>query len=171
MSQIPGTAALPFAERLDRLAEVAVRVGLGLRPGQELVMTAPLEAVPLARAITEHAYKAGASLVTTFYADDAATLARFAHAPDEAFDKAAGWLYSGMAEAYRNGAARLTISGDDPIPAGGSGSGQGRPRQPLALPGLCSRPGADRGVLDQLDHRLGGDQALGAHGLPGSARG
>jgi aminopeptidase len=114
MSQMPGTAALPFTERLDRLAEVAVRVGLGLQPGQELVMTAPLEAVPLARAITEHAYKAGASLVTTFYADDAATLARFAHAPDDAFDRAAGWLYAGMADAYRSGAARLAISGDDP---------------------------------------------------------
>ncbi|MGU3539122.1 aminopeptidase [Methylobacterium sp. A54F] len=107
-------AALPFAERLERLAEVAVRVGLNLQPGQELVLTAPLETVPLARAITEQAYRAGASLVTTFYGDDAATLARFAHAPDEAFDAAAGWLYAGMAEAYRNGAARLAISGDDP---------------------------------------------------------
>ncbi|MGU3360934.1 aminopeptidase [Methylobacterium sp. M6A4_1b] len=102
------------AERLQRLAEVAVKVGLGLQPGQELVITAPLETVPLARLITEQAYKAGASLVTTFYADDAATLARFAYAPDAAFDTAAGWLYSSMAEAYRNGAARLAIAGDDP---------------------------------------------------------
>lgn len=107
-------AALPFPERLDRLAEVAVRVGLNLREGQELVLTAPLDALPLARAITEQAYKAGASLVTTLLTDDAATLARFAHAPDAAFDKAAGWLYAGMAEAYRSGAARLAISGDDP---------------------------------------------------------
>ncbi|HEV7440523.1 MAG TPA: aminopeptidase [Methylobacterium sp.] len=107
-------ADLPFAERLDRLAEVAVRVGLNLRPGQELVMTAPLDAVPLARAITVQAYKAGASLVTTPFGDDAATLARFAHAPDAAFDTAAGWLYGGMADAFRGGAARLAISGDDP---------------------------------------------------------
>ena len=107
-------AGLPFAERLDRLAQVAVRVGLNLQPGQELVLTAPLDALPLARAITAEAYRAGASLVTTLLGDDAATLARFAHAPDAAFDTAAGWLYSGMAEAYRNGAARLAIAGDDP---------------------------------------------------------
>ena len=49
-----------FEKNLDRLAEVAVRVGLGLAPGQELVMTRTLDAVPLARRITEHAYKAGA---------------------------------------------------------------------------------------------------------------
>ena len=36
-------------QNLDRLAEVAVRVGLGLRTGQELVMTASLDALPLAR--------------------------------------------------------------------------------------------------------------------------
>ncbi len=100
--------------RLDRLGEVAVRVGLGLAPGQELVITAPLDAVPLVRRITEHAYRAGASLVTTLLTDDATALARFEHAPDAAFDVAAKWLYDGMAAAYRGGAARLAIAGDDP---------------------------------------------------------
>ena len=79
-----------LAPRLERLAQVAVRVGLNLQPGQELVMTAPLEALPLARAITAEAYRAGASLVTTLLGDDVGTLARFAHAPDAAFDIAAG---------------------------------------------------------------------------------
>jgi len=58
-----------FAKNLDRLAEVAVRVGLGLAPGQELVMTCTLDAVPLARLITQHAYKAGGKLVNTLYSD------------------------------------------------------------------------------------------------------
>ncbi len=100
--------------RLDRLAEVAVRVGLGLAPGQELVMTAPLHAVPLVRRITEHAYKAGASLVTALYSDDEAVLARFAHAPDAAFDTAPAWLFEGMAAAFRSGAARLAVAGENP---------------------------------------------------------
>src|ERR1035438_1635169 len=88
----PSFASLTFDEKLDRLAEVAVRVGLGLREGQELVLTAPTEALPLVRRITEHAYKAGALLVTTFYADDPAVLARFAYAPDASFDYAPVWL-------------------------------------------------------------------------------
>ena len=106
----PGT----LDARLDRLGEVAVRVGLGLAPGQELLITAPLDAVPLVRRITEHAYRAGASLVTTFLNDDAATLARFEHAPDGAFDTAPGWLFDGMAAAFRGGAARLAIAGENP---------------------------------------------------------
>jgi aminopeptidase len=68
-------ADLTFEQKLDRLAEVAVKVGLGLRTGQELIMSAPLEALPLVRRITEHAYKVGALLVTTFYSDDPTVLA------------------------------------------------------------------------------------------------
>ena len=100
--------------RLDRLAEVAVRVGLGLKPGQEVVLTAPLESVPLVRRLTEHAYKAGASLVTTLLSDEVTTLARFQHAPEGAFDHAPAWLYEGMAAAYRQGAARMAIGGENP---------------------------------------------------------
>lgn len=101
--------------KLDRLAEVAVRVGLNLQPGQDLVLTAPVGALPLVRRIAEHAYKAGAGLVTPILSDDQVTLARYAHARDESFDAAAGWLFDGMAAAYDKGAARLAIAGGDPM--------------------------------------------------------
>jgi aminopeptidase len=100
--------------RLDKLAEIAVKTGAGLQEGQELVMTAPIEAAALARKITEQAYRAGASLVTTLFSDDESTLARFAHGRDGSFDKASGWLFQGMADAYKSGAARLAISGENP---------------------------------------------------------
>jgi len=103
-----------FAKNLDRLAEVAVRVGLGIAPGQEMVMTAMLDAVPLARLITQHAYKAGASLVTSLLADEESALYRFRYGSDKSFDAAPAWLYEGMAAAYRSGAARLAIAGNDP---------------------------------------------------------
>ena len=103
-----------FEQKLNRLAEVAVHVGLGLGPGQQLVMTATLDAVPLARRITEQAYKSGATLVTTLLGDEESALLRYRYAPDESFDVAASWLYEGMAQAYRNGAARLAIAGANP---------------------------------------------------------
>ena len=46
--------------RLDRLAEVAIKVGLRLQPGQDLILTAPVAALPLVRRIVAHAYEAGA---------------------------------------------------------------------------------------------------------------
>jgi aminopeptidase len=101
--------------KLEKLAEVAVKVGLDLQKGQDLVITAPLAAVPLVRFITKHAYLAGGGLVTAFYNDEATTLMRYAHAPDESFDRASGWLYEGMAKAYENGSARLAVSGDNPM--------------------------------------------------------
>ena len=103
-----------FEKNLDRLAEIAVRVGLGLAPGQDLLMTATLDSVPLVRRITEHAYKAGASLVTTFLSDEETALIRFRYASDASFDAAPAWLYEAMAQAFRNGAARLAIAGNDP---------------------------------------------------------
>jgi aminopeptidase len=102
------------AENLDQLAAVAVHVGLGLKSGQELVMTASTDAMPLARRIAEHAYRAGASLVTTLFADDESALMRYRFAPNASFDCAAGWLYDGMATAFKRGAARLAIAGGNP---------------------------------------------------------
>jgi len=101
-------------ENLNLLAEVAVNVGLGLKPGQELVMTASIDSLPLARRITEHAYRAGASLVTTLYADDESALLRYRYATDASFDRAAAWLYEGMAAAFKSGAARLATAGANP---------------------------------------------------------
>jgi aminopeptidase len=103
-----------YAHRLDRLAEVAVRVGLNLSPGQELIVSAPVEALPLVRLIAKHAYRAGATLVTPLFADGAISLARYQHGNDAIFDAATGWLYDGMAAAFRANAARLGITGEDP---------------------------------------------------------
>ncbi len=115
VSAIPASfSALPFAEKLDRFARLAVHVGLNLQAGQELLITATLEMVPLVRLITEHAYKAGALLVVTTYGDDETVLARFNHAPDASFDHAAKWQADGVAEAFRGGAARLALAGANP---------------------------------------------------------
>src|SRR5579871_6771976 len=106
---------LTLEQKLDNLAAVAVHVGLGLKAGQELVMTASLDGLPLARRITEQAYRAGASLVTTLYTDDEAALMRYRLAPNESFDRAAKWLYDGMGAAFKGGAARLAIAGGNPM--------------------------------------------------------
>ena len=61
--------------KLDRLAELAIKVGLQLKAGQDLLVTAPTAALPLLRKVTEHAYRAGAGLVTKAFAANTARLA------------------------------------------------------------------------------------------------
>src|ERR1700743_3547241 len=101
--------------KLDRLAQVAVQVGRRLERGQDLLVTAPTVALPLVRKVAEHAYKAGAGLVTPILSDEAITLLRYRFGQDEGFDRAADWLYEGMSKAFAGNTARLAIVADNPM--------------------------------------------------------
>jgi aminopeptidase len=57
-------------ERLERYAELAVRVGANVQPGQEVFVRPMVEHVDLGRALVRQAYKAGASYVHVLYLDD-----------------------------------------------------------------------------------------------------
>ena len=102
-------------QKIDKLAELAVKTGVSLQKGQDLLLTSPIEALPLVRKVVEHAYKAGANLVTPLFSDPEITVSRFKYASDQSFDKATNWLYNGMAEAFDNNTARLAIVGEDPL--------------------------------------------------------
>ena len=101
--------------KIDKLANLAVKRGVGLQKGQNLLITAPIESLPLVRKIAEHAYKEGASIVTPLFTDSDITLSRFKYAPDESFDTATDWLFNGMGVAFDNNTARMAIAGDDPM--------------------------------------------------------
>jgi aminopeptidase len=110
---------MKIAEGIDRLAKVTVDLGLDLQPGQQLIIAnpdgpIPIEALPVVQRVTEHAYRAGASLVTPLFTDDASVRARFRYAKDEAFDVSIDWLMDGMARAFQEGAAGLFLMADNP---------------------------------------------------------
>ena len=107
--------SLISSAHIDRLAELAVKTGLALNPGQDLMITAPIEALPLVRKITDYAYKSGAGVVTPIFSDPEMVLSRYRNALDSSFDQAANWLYDGMGAAFDNNTARLAIVGDDPM--------------------------------------------------------
>ena len=101
--------------KIDKLANLAVKRGVGLQKGQNLLITAPIESIPLVRKIAEHAYREGANIVTPLFTDSDIILSRFKFAPNESFDTATDWLYNGMGEAFDNNTARMAIAGDDPM--------------------------------------------------------
>ena len=64
-------------QKLDKLAELAIKTGVALKNGQDLLLTAPIESLPLVKRIAIHAYKEGANIVTPIFSDPDITLARF----------------------------------------------------------------------------------------------
>jgi aminopeptidase len=106
--------SLTFEEKLDNLAELAIKVGVGLKPGQRLMIRAPIESAPFVRKLTEKAYQTGARLVDVVWHDDALTLARFKYAPRDSFQEFPVWRVEGMLDIVNNGDASLFVDGKDP---------------------------------------------------------
>jgi aminopeptidase len=74
-------------ERLDRYADLAVRVGANVQPGQVAVVWAHVDHAPVARAIAAAAYRAGARHVVPHYVDTHFRAAAVTDGPDESL----GW--------------------------------------------------------------------------------
>jgi aminopeptidase len=78
-------------ERLERYAELAVRVGANVQPGQEVFVFPLVEHVELGRALVRQAYRAGASYVHTIYGDEHVRRASIELGPDSALTYSPEW--------------------------------------------------------------------------------
>lgn len=110
-----------FDGRLQRYADAAIRGGLNLQPGQRLLMIGPRitggvspEALPLVRALTASAYRAGAPLVEVLWGDEAMQLIRFREAGPESFSQYSSWLPKALTEHIEGGHALLSVYANDP---------------------------------------------------------
>ena len=102
-------------DTLNKYAELTVKVGLNLQPGQRLlIVRAPIQVAPLVRAIAASAYQAGARLVDVMWDDEDLVLARFQHAPRDSFEEYPTWRSDGILTNAQRGDAILAIFGGDP---------------------------------------------------------
>lgn len=106
--------ALDLDQMLDRYADLVIRVGVNIQPGQRLVIRAPVEAAPLVRRAVAAAYQAGARLVDVMWSDDAVSLARFQHAPRDSFEELPPYLARSLEWYADQGDAFVTVVGGDP---------------------------------------------------------
>ena len=97
-------------ERLERYAELAVRVGANVQAGQEVFLLSQVEHAPLTRALARHAYRAGASYVHALYRDEHARRAMIEFGPDEALTYTPAWAK--VATESQAGAALIATTGD-----------------------------------------------------------
>lgn len=98
---------------LEKYAEVAVEVGMGLKPGDRLLIRSSVEAIDLTRLIVETAYAAGAVNVDVLWSDDVVSRARFSHGVAEASEVVSSSA-NFLVRAHELGDLILTIDAKDP---------------------------------------------------------
>jgi len=99
-------------ERLERYAELAVRVGSNVAPGQTLNVQCSIEHAPLARAIARAAYSAGAAYVDVFYADQHVRREMIANADEEILTWTPPWVLERTRALGDGHGAMILITGD-----------------------------------------------------------
>ena len=98
------------AELITKYAELAVRVGVNLQPGQTLFVVGQPEHAALMRAVAEAGWTAGAGDVQLVYRDDHERRLHALHAPEELLDRTPGWLET--ATLAMEGATLVFVLGD-----------------------------------------------------------
>ncbi|MBQ9522084.1 MAG: aminopeptidase [Oscillospiraceae bacterium] len=100
--------------RLQEYARLLVRVGLDVREGQRLVISAPVECAYFARMCAREAYDANCKEVVMNWCDDALTRMKYLRAADDVFDTVPAWREHFYNDHAREGAAYLVIAATDP---------------------------------------------------------
>ena len=100
------------AQLVEAYANLAVRVGMNLQKGQEVLVVAKLEHAELARAITRSCYSAGARYVNVLYGDDHVRKAMIEQADEELLSWTPPHLLEAVKRVEAAGGARVSIAGD-----------------------------------------------------------
>lgn len=109
-----------FLSNLKKYADLTIKVGLNLQPGQKLILQhlrdggVPIQTAPLIRLLTASAYQAGARLVDIQWRDDDLIFSRFKYAPRDSFEEYPAYQSQGILDVIDEGGAMLTISAIDP---------------------------------------------------------
>jgi aminopeptidase len=103
-----------FDYKLQKYAELLVKVWINLQPGQQLLVRASIETAPLVEKVTACAYQAGARLVTVVWSYEPLELARFRYAPRDSFQEFPTWITEGYYQHVKAGNALLNIYAEDP---------------------------------------------------------
>ncbi len=109
----PMVASEGIGARTAALARLAVRVGANVAPGQDVVVFAfDVEHAPLARAVADEAYRAGAHYVSVFYWDQHVKRSRLLHAPEASLEDTPAWWDRYIEECVEKRSAHIMLWGD-----------------------------------------------------------
>lgn len=115
MSPAEADAAISaLSPQIDRYAELLIRKGVALRPGQELVVQSPVECADFARRVVKCAYEARAGHVTVIWNDDTMTRMEYENVALSYFEHTPAWKREQLNGLAEKGACFLFLEGSDP---------------------------------------------------------
>jgi aminopeptidase len=106
--------AIDLEARIDRFADLVVRVGANVQPGQDVHLTADIGDPRIARAVVEKAYAAGARRVVVEYNDPLVRRAAVVHGAADGLRSNYRWEVDQVAELRELGAAAIQLGGVPP---------------------------------------------------------
>ncbi len=101
-------------KELEKYADLAVNVGINLKPNEGLIIGGNVSGLPLAREIMKKAYAAGAKHVEFMLGDDEMVLARYENAKDYVFENYPEWKVNMLIALYEDNYHHLFISAPNP---------------------------------------------------------
>jgi len=110
-----------FEKYLDNYAEIIIKKGLNLQPGQRLLImstmhhpSVPIELTSFVRCIVEKAYKCGAKYVDVMWRDDEIELIKFKYGNQDTLEEYPFWRTQTAEKFLENGDAILIIYAVNP---------------------------------------------------------
>jgi aminopeptidase len=100
------------ADRLQRLARLAVELGANVQPGQPVLVSGRVEHAPLAREIARAAYRAGATTVRPIYSDRHFDRALIELGPEDSLSLSSAGHLALVKEIGAHRGAVISISGE-----------------------------------------------------------
>ncbi|WP_433366026.1 aminopeptidase [Actinoplanes sp. CA-142083] len=98
--------------QIERFADLVVRAGVNVQPGQGVVIDTDTEHLEIARAVVEAAYRAGASWVETVWHDGPMQRSAVDHLSVEQLSRSRPWALARIEEWAAEGAASIALVGD-----------------------------------------------------------
>ncbi|QWT17542.1 aminopeptidase [Collinsella sp. zg1085] len=97
-----------------RYAQLIVRKGVHVKPGQELVVRCPVERADFCRDLVRAGYEAGAGHVTVIWSDDVVSRLEYEHVETAWFETVPAWQRAQLDDLAAMGACFVFIDGSDP---------------------------------------------------------
>ena len=98
----------------QKLAELAVKIGVNIQPDQSLIINSPIECSVFARCVAEAAYAAGARDVVMNYNDEKFSRIRYKNAALEVFEQVPQWFIDKQNYLVDQHFAVISIYAEDP---------------------------------------------------------